>query len=50
MFNAQANKGEDLVLILEQMGAFSMKHAPEIFVDGKSKSFQELFGRDPKSL
>ena len=43
------NKGEDLVPILEQMGAFSIKHAPEIFVDGKSKSFQELFGRDPKS-
>ena len=44
------NKGEDLVPILEQMGAFSMKHAPEIFTDGKSKSFQEIFGRKPKSL
>lgn len=44
------NKGEDLVPILEQMGAFSMKHAPKIFTDGKSKSFQELFGRSPKSL
>ena len=44
------NKGEDLVPILEQMGAFSMKHAPEIFMDGKSKSFQESFGRNPRSL
>lgn len=44
------DKGEDLVPILEQMGAFSMKHAPEIFVDKKTTSFQEFFGREPKSL
>jgi DNA-binding HxlR family transcriptional regulator len=44
------DKGEDLVPILEQMGAFSMKHAPEIFMDKKTTSFEEFFGREPKSL
>ena len=44
------NKGEDLIPILEQMAAFSMRHAPEIFVDKKTRSFQKVCGRDPKSL
>ena len=44
------NKGEDLIPILEQMAAFSMKHAPEIFIDGKTRNFQKLCGRDPNSL
>lgn len=44
------NKGEDLIPILEQMAAFSMKHAPEIFVDGKTRTFQKMCGRDPTSL
>lgn len=43
-------KGKDLIPILEQMAAFSMKHAPEIFVDGKTRSFQRVCGRDPSSL
>ena len=43
-------KGEDLIPILEQMSAYSMKHAPQIFFDGKTRSFQKLCGRDPKSL
>lgn len=43
-------KGQDLIPIIEQMGAFSMKHAPEIFKSGKASSFQELCGRDPASL
>ena len=44
------NKGEDLIPLLEQMAAFSMKHAPEIFIDGKTRNFQKLCGRDPNSL
>lgn len=44
------NKGKDLVPILEQMAAFSMKHAPEIFADGKTRSFQKLCGRNPSTL
>jgi len=43
-------KGMDLIPVLEQMAAFSMKHAPEIFVDGKTRSFQRVCGRDPSSL
>ncbi|AFU59474.1 putative transcriptional regulator, HxlR family [Candidatus Nitrososphaera gargensis Ga9.2] len=43
-------KGKDLIPIIEQMGAFSMKHAPEIFKNSKASSFQELCGRDPASL
>jgi len=43
-------KGEDLIPILEQMSAYSMKHAPQIFFDGKTRTFQKLCGRDPKSL
>jgi DNA-binding HxlR family transcriptional regulator len=43
-------KGKDLLPILEQMSAFSMKHAPEIFVNGKTSSFQKVCGRDPLSL
>lgn len=43
-------KGLDLIPILEQMAAFSMKHAPEIFVDRKTRSFQKVCGRDPASL
>lgn len=44
------DKGKDLIPILEQMAAFSMKHAPEIFVDRKTRTFQRLCGRSPKSL
>jgi len=44
------NKGGDLIPILEQMAAFSMRHAPEIFVDGKTRTFQKVCGRNPKSL
>lgn len=43
-------KGEDLIPLLEQMAAFSMKHAPEIFENGRTKSFQQICGRDPTSL
>lgn len=32
-------KGKDLVFILEQMAAFSMRHEPKIFRDGKCSSF-----------
>jgi len=31
-----SEKGKDLLPILEQMAAFSMKHAPEIFRNGKA--------------
>jgi DNA-binding HxlR family transcriptional regulator len=44
------DKGKDLIPILEQMAAFSMRHAPEIFVDRKTRTFQKLCGRDPSSL
>lgn len=44
------DKGKDLIPVLEQMAAFSMKHAPEIFVDGKTRSFQRVCGRNPASL
>lgn len=44
------DKGEDLIPILEQMAAFSLKHAPEIFVDKKTRSYQEVCGRNPASL
>ena len=43
-------KGEDLIPVLEQMAAFSLKHAPEIFVDGKTRSYQQVCGRNPASL
>lgn len=43
-------KGRDLLPILEQVSAFSMKHAPEIFADGKASSFQEVCGREPCSF
>lgn len=44
------DKGKDLIPILEQMSAFSLKHAPEIFTDKKTRSFQELCHRNPASL
>lgn len=44
------SKGKDMIPILEQMAAFSMKHAPEIFVDGKTRSFQKIMKRNPISL
>ncbi len=44
------SKGRDLIPILEQMSAFSLKHAPEIFVDKKTRSYQEVCGRNPASL
>jgi len=43
-------KGRDLLPILEQVSAFSMKHAPEIFADNQTSSFQEVCGRDPCSF
>ncbi len=45
-----SEKGRDLLPILEQMAAFSMRHAPEIFRDGEASSFQSVCGRDPYSL
>jgi DNA-binding HxlR family transcriptional regulator len=45
-----SEKGKDLVPILEQMAAFSMKHAPEIFRNGKATSFQHVMHRGPGSL
>lgn len=45
-----SEKGKDLFPILEQMAAFSMKHAPEIFQDGKATCFQQVLHRDPASL
>lgn len=45
-----SDKGKDLVPILEQMAAFSMKHAPEIFRSGKATCFQDVMHRDPLSL
>ncbi len=43
-------KGTDLMPVLEQMAAFSLKHSPEIFIDGKTRSYQQVCGRDPASL
>lgn len=43
-------KGKDMIPILEQMAAFSMKHAPEIFVDGKTRNYQQVCGRNPASF
>ena len=45
-----SEKGKDLLPILEQMAAFSMKHAPEIYRNGKATCFQQVLGRDPVSL
>ena len=45
-----SEKGHDLRPILEQMAAFSMKHAPEIFKSGRASSFQEVCKGDPASL
>lgn len=45
-----SEKGKDLIPILEQMAAFSMRHAPEIFRDGKASSFQCVLGREPATL
>ena len=44
------SKGRDLLPILDQMAAFSMKHAPEIFKTGKTCPFHELMGRNPASF
>jgi len=44
------DKGKDLIPILEQMAAYSLKHAPEIFFDKKTRSYQEVCGRNPASL
>jgi DNA-binding HxlR family transcriptional regulator len=45
-----SEKSKDLLPILEQMAAFSMKHAPEIFKNGKTSCFQQVMHRDPVSL
>lgn len=45
-----SEKGKDLLPILEQMAAFSMKHAPEIFRNGKASCFQQVLHRDPASF
>lgn len=47
---ALTSKGKDTIPILEQMAAFSMKHSPEIFVDNKIRTFQQINKRDPCSL
>lgn len=44
------DKGKDLIPVLEQMAAYSLKHAPEIFVDNKTRSYQEVCGRNPASF
>lgn len=44
------DKGADLIPILEQMAAYSMKHAPEVFIDGKTRPFQKIMKREPSSL
>jgi DNA-binding HxlR family transcriptional regulator len=43
-------KGKELLPVLDQMAAFSMKHAPEIFRNSKSSCFQEVTGRNPASF
>lgn len=43
-------KGKELLPILDQMAAFSMKHAPEIFKNNKASSFQDIAGRNPASF
>jgi DNA-binding HxlR family transcriptional regulator len=43
-------KGKELLPILDQMAAFSMKHAPEIFRDNETSSFREVTGRKPASF
>ena len=43
-------KGKDTIPILEQMAAFSLKHTPEIYVDKKTRSFQQVCRRNPASL
>lgn len=45
-----SDKGKDLFPILEQMAAFSMKHAGEIFRNGNATCFQDVMRRDPASL
>jgi DNA-binding HxlR family transcriptional regulator len=45
-----SEKGKDLFPILEQMAAFSMKHAPEIFRNGKATCFQQVLHREPASF
>ncbi|MCI0557613.1 MAG: helix-turn-helix transcriptional regulator [Nitrososphaera sp.] len=45
-----SEKGKDFVPVLEQMAAFSMKHAPDIFRDGRASSFQHVLGRKPATL
>lgn len=45
-----SEKGKDLFPILEQMSAYSMKHAPEIFRNGKASCFQDVMHRDPASF
>ncbi|QLH07856.1 transcriptional regulator [Nitrosopumilus ureiphilus] len=47
---ALTNKGSDLIPVLEQMAAFSLKHEPQIYFDKKTRSFQEVCGRNPASL
>jgi DNA-binding HxlR family transcriptional regulator len=43
-------KGKELLPILDQMAAYSMKHTPEIFRDNKTSSFREVTGRKPVSF
>jgi DNA-binding HxlR family transcriptional regulator len=44
-------KGNSVLPILEQMLAFSMKYAPkEVFADGKSRSFEDVLGRQPEQI
>lgn len=48
---AITEKGKALKPIVEQMAAFSMKYCcQDIFKDGKSRTFKEVFGRSIKEL
>ncbi|WP_316505634.1 hypothetical protein [Nitrosopumilus sp.] len=46
-----SKKALDLLPILEQMTAFSIKHEKEdVFGDRKFSSFKDAFGREPSTL
>ena len=46
-----SKKGLDLLPILEQMAAFSVKHEKnEVFGDKESSSFKDAFGREPSTI
>ena len=46
-----SKKGLDLLPILEQMAAFSIKHEKdEVFGDSKFSNFEDAFGRKPSTI